>query len=518
MMTNSLDICVVTPPSSAAALSSALSTNPHLTSLAGPKPTLIAPAKLSQNANTADIFRLPEVQSAITGNFVVLPCDIICELSGGDFVGEWILRDTAFSNLAKTTNTGAGVAPLGSPGEALVVWYDTKDQHHVKSEETDFLISTPCAPSALAPTSGSLGARVQKLLYSTPTDTLKDLTESDDFKVRQSIFKTHSRVRILTTYRDSHIYFFPYWVMELIKRNPRLESLSEDVIGWWAKAVWQGGLASKLDLPDILDPPAAPIKRRGTVEDMTIDNELDLLGLSSTSVSSNLETTETEESETADRASPTDAKKPDPSLPIPSINVYTHPAQEKSALIRRVDTTAVLLSVSLRLAELPSVDEAGPNASPFAHASKIAYPEGLAEKCNVSKDNCLLAENVKLEERVSIAKSVIGANCVIGKNARLSGCLLMDGVVVEESSHLEGCILGRRSKIGKGSRLKDCEVQEGVMVVAQSKSSPLSLIFGEHILMKPANAKNEKFTVFDGLEEDDEDAERAAQEVLTPEA
>lgn len=86
-----------------------------------------------------------------------------------------------------------------------------------------------------------------------------------------------------------------------------------------------------------------------------------------------------------------------------------------------------------------------------------------------------------------IKESVVGANCHIASGARLTRCLLMDGAVVGERCQLTGCIIGRRSKIGRESVLKDCEVQDGNVVPDET------------------DAKNEKFMVFEGLEEEDGD-------------
>jgi translation initiation factor eIF-2B subunit gamma len=128
--------------------------------------------------------------------------------------------------------------------------------------------------------------------------------------------------------------------------------------------------------------------------------------------------------------------------------------------------------MSLQLAKLDSIENLGRDASsPFAHQSKVAYPEGVASKTTVTRPDCLLAENVTVEEKCSIKESVIGANCQIKAGAKLTRCVLMDGVVVEKGCKLTGCILGKRSVIGEDSVLVDCEVQENLMVEPHSKRS-----------------------------------------------
>jgi translation initiation factor eIF-2B subunit gamma len=135
-----------------------------------------------------------------------------------------------------------------------------------------------------------------------------------------------------------------------------------------------------------------------------------------------------------------------------------------------VDTAQLLLTISLQLAKLPSVEEVGTEeASPFAHARKVAYQDGVKPRTTITRQDSLIAENVTVEEKTSIKESVVGANCQINEGAKLSQCLLMEGVVVGKNCKLTRCILGKRSDIGEGSILTDCEVQENLLVEKKSK-------------------------------------------------
>jgi len=122
-----------------------------------------------------------------------------------------------------------------------------------------------------------------------------------------------------------------------------------------------------------------------------------------------------------------------------------------------VDTAHITAIRLVQLAKLESIENLGrEDPVPFAHQSKIAYPEGIASKTTVTRPDCLLAENVTVEEKCSIKESVIGANCQIKSGAKLTRCVLMDGVVVGKGCKLTGCILGKRSVIGEDSVLVDC--------------------------------------------------------------
>ena len=373
----------------------------------------------------------------------------------------------------------------------LGVWFQTKVEGSAKGDETDFVMITPLEQPAVLPSDGSLRSSLSRLVYSTPTDTLNDITEEKKgFPIRHGLIRKYGRVRMLTTYRDAHIYFFPHWVLDMIQNNETMNSISEDVVGWWAKAGWQEGLGDKLGLRDVL---GRPQESRGVVighRNDPAEAEMDIGSLSSTRTS-NLKNDLKKDSGAilASRMStPSLSEKEIKStakreLMIPPMLAYIQPSTTDAPLIRRVDTAALLLSVSLKLAKLEAIEEVGKAASsPFAHQQKIAYPEGVAsQRCTITKTDSLLAENVTVEEKSVVKESVVGANCHIKAGARLVRCVLMDGAVVGERCQLTGCILGRRCQIDRESVLKDCEVQDDIKIEAET------------------DAKGEKFMKSDGL-------------------
>lgn len=442
-----IDITLICPPSAANAIQTALKTNPFLTGLPHPHPDLLAPEELDLTTGTAEILRLPEVRKVLTSDFVVLPCDLVCELGGDKLLQAWMVKATA---------------PYADPPQVsggLGVWYETKTSTPIKGEETDFIATTALAKSPVPTSKDSLVSKLSKLALSLPTDSLKDLAEEKKgFPIRHGLMRKHPKLRMLTSHRDAHIYVLPHWILDFITENPRLETLGEDVIGWWAKSSWQDGLAEKLGFPEIM--------KRSSGED--IGRSKDLGGLFSGGDSS----------PTIETQSPT---SPDPSqrLPltlakskgstVPPILAYVQPTDPNGPLIRRVDTAQLLLAVSLQLAKLPSIEEAGADASIFAHTRKVAYPEGVKLRTTITKQDTLVADNVTVEEKTSIKECVIGANCQIKEGAKLFQCVLMDGVVVGKGCKLTRCILGKRSEIGEGSTLTECEVQENLLVEPKSK-------------------------------------------------
>jgi translation initiation factor eIF-2B subunit gamma len=492
MTLQSTDITIVTPPESRRPIEAAMSQNPHLTSLPAPRPTVLAPKDLTHQTPTGDLFRLPEVQSAITGDFLVLPCDIVCELDGTALLDAWMIEEAGFG-AASGGMRSSGQIPLGVGGEklgrrgGLGVWYQTKGEGSIKGEETDFIATTPLSTPIVPPPADSLRPSISNLVYSVPTDTLNDITESKkSLPIRHSLIRKHGRIKMLTTHRDSHIYFFPYWVIEMIKKNQVFESVSEEVLGWWAKAGWQDGLGDKLGLRDIFHGPESSDSDSGS---QIVDDEIDVSKYSTTWVGGS-ESQEVEPTMLASRVANSNlashaAKSivSKPKLIVPPILAYVQPSSSTSSaaipLIRRVDTAHLLLTVSLRLAKLPSIEEVGKDAaSPFAHQKKVAHARMIPKKCRVEAENSLLADNVVVEEKCNIKESVIGANCKISEGARLLRCLLMDNVEVGQNVQLTDCILGRHCKleggVSKGDEktvLKDCEVQDGQVVEWGSKFS-----------------------------------------------
>ncbi|KAK3069638.1 hypothetical protein LTS18_000274, partial [Coniosporium uncinatum] len=147
--------------------------------------------------------------------------------------------------------TSIGEQSAGQKG-GLGVWYPTKAADLVKKEETDFIMTTPLPATLVPPPTPSLRANTVKLVYSAPTDTVNDISEEKkSFPIRHGLLNKYGRVKVNTAYRDAHIYIFPFWVLEMMQ-NEKFETIGEDVVGWWAKAGWQEGLADKLGLRDVL--------------------------------------------------------------------------------------------------------------------------------------------------------------------------------------------------------------------------------------------------------------------------
>jgi translation initiation factor eIF-2B subunit gamma len=463
------DIYLVAPAESKAALEAALSQNPHLTSLPSPRPTLLAPKSLTTTSGTADVFRIPEIREVITTDFIVLPCDLVSELSGLTLLQEWMVMQAGFGGATGGKDEVTGTfLPMTASGEkigrrgGLGVWYETKMENWIKDEQTDFIATVPCAKAIIPPSKLSLREDISQLVLSLTTDSLNDKVEGDKgLRLRHSLIKKMRHINIRTTMRDAHIYIFPHWILEFMQ-NEHYESVGEDVLGWWAKATWQDGLPEKLGLDKILKSPTS------TPEDTQNGSTLVEPAVAEVNVADYISTrTRTVSEKTgvplASRTH-TSIHLP-PAIKIPPMLAYLQPSTASSPFIRRVDTTPALLAVSLRLAQLTE------SSSSLAYPQKVASTSTISQQTRVEEATCLVADNVTIGSKCNIKETVIGAGCTIKEGARLIKCLLMEDVVIGENVSLSGCVVGPRCRIEGGARssedktdLRDCEIQGGYVV------------------------------------------------------
>ena len=470
ILTQRQDIHLITPPSSSKAIEAALSQIPSLTSLPLPKPDILAPEGLSQNTGTAEILRLPEVQVAITGDFLILPCDLVCEVAGESLLEAWMIEQSGLGGAAASSIDYLG-PKIGLGGEkggrrgGLGVWFQTKGEESVKGEETDFVITTSLPQPNVPPPEGSARSNMSKVLFATTTDTLRDITEEKKgFPIRHGLIRKHGKIRMLANHRDAHAYFFPHWVLEFVKRNEKFDSISEDVVGWWAKAGWQDGLPNKLSASDIFDRQDDPNGGEvGSNPSDSIEDEVDLASLSTT-YTSKLHIKSSNSSSIASQAlansdQPSERLKPQ----FPPMFAYVHPSTSPTPLIRRVDTPALLLSTSLYIATQRPADPSSPS-TPYSHPSPYGTTTSIAPQTTITNSDCLLGPNTTVETHAVIKATVVGANCHIKKGARLTRCLLMDEVVIGEKAQLTGCVIGKMARVEGACVLGECQVQPRYVV------------------------------------------------------
>jgi translation initiation factor eIF-2B subunit gamma len=500
------DITLITPPSSKQIIAAALAQNPHLTSLPSPSPDLLAPEDLNHTTPTAELLSLREVQDVIKSDFVLLPCDLICDIPGETFleryfislgglggadgsVSEYEAQTSSMNNLRREQSGRRG---------GLSIWYNTSSREEsVKGEECDFMCTAKLDSENTSPLptlkSEMPTCHMRKLVWTTPMSELKPMSKPKDqveadkpWKIRQSLLRKHGNVKCLTKYRDSHIYFFPHWVKDFARHNENFESVSEDLVGTWAKAEWRKpAFRSRLGVQQVF-PSKTPSAQDGMPARNNIEDEIDLLSLSSTQVTrhSTPPRANATQKRTAQLASRVQADPEDSILSadsdnpmndaaetaiptMPPILAYILPSAPTAPLVRRVDTTPLLLSVSLLLAKTPSIEESS-NAktlpSPFAHIAKVAPTATIAPRVTISRSDSLIGENSTIATQCVVKTSVIGANVSLGTGCRITGSVIMDGATIGDKCVITGTVVGKKVRIGKSSTLVNCEVQDANML------------------------------------------------------
>ena len=473
------DIYLVIEPDAQPALDTALARNPHLTSLTSHRPTVLAPRDLTSSTGTAEIFRLAEVRRAITSDFIVLPCDLVSELPGTALLREWMVHQAAFGgatggvdrDTGKTLPVSVGGEMMGRRG-ALGAWYDTTGPNKIAGEETDFVITVE------GPEAAANGRRLPEVVYTMPTDALNDkVDEKNPLRIQYRLLEKYGRLKIRGNVRDSHVYMFPFWALEYMQ-NEKFESLGEDVLGWWAKATWQNGLAEKLRLNEILG--ADGLRESGEFRNLPSsaydEKTCNVADYSTTRALTRLPPA------APGTASVPALDEPSQEPKVPPILAHLHPPTD-ARLLLRVDTRAALLAASLHVARLPDARSlpAGSRASPLAFESKaLPAPSaggGVAPRARVEERTCLVAATASAGENCNVKESVVGARCEIGAGARVVRCVLMDDAVVGENVSVTGCILGPGCRIVGGPRasknktdLRDCDVEAGFKVPWGSES------------------------------------------------
>lgn len=525
------NITIITPPTSKIPIEAALAQNPDLTALPSPKPNLLAPADLELNTPTAELLRLPEVQDAIKSDFLLLPCDLVCDIAGDALLESYLTSMGGLAGIDSTSSTRSTTKLannfwLGAEGSGrrggLSIWYNTANREEsVKREECDFLGTINLDSTHKAPldkVSGLPDGQLRKLVYTIPmSELLEEAEESKSWRVRQSLLRKYGKVKCMTQYRDSHIYLLPFWIKQFAIRNEDFESFSEDLIGKWAQSEWRKPSYRKsLGASKIFRRQSASFSDGNESQSRTdrpIEEELDLLSLSSTQVTQHTtHAASAQNPQTVQLASRVQADPEDSvlsattddhsieeatddtdlqaSIPyLPPILSYVLPSTPSTPLVRRVDTTPLLLSVSLLLAKVPSLEQA--NSTPLSHPTKIhptsQPPQGI--RVSISQPDTLVGPNVALSAHIVLKSSCIGSNCTIGGGARITGSVIMDGAQIGEKAVLTGCVVGKKAVIGRNAQLRDCEVQDGFVVKDGTES------------------KNEKYLIggFEGDEEDDMD-------------
>ncbi|KAI5293779.1 hypothetical protein KEM56_005978, partial [Ascosphaera pollenicola] len=171
-----------------------------------------------------ELLRLPQVQDAIVSDFILLPCDILCELPGETLLSTWLSNQAALDgtsfraeneswwNWQSYTSSLSGVSgERGGRRGAIGVWYEKPGKEEgVKGDVADFVGVVPLegnrksAIGSDVPTYGMdedtevtpacVRRNLNTLVYAMPMDTLKDrMDQAKGMALRHGLIKKHGR-------------------------------------------------------------------------------------------------------------------------------------------------------------------------------------------------------------------------------------------------------------------------------------------------------------------------------------
>lgn len=413
------DVTLITPASVSKALQDGLAQNPYLSSLS-PKPDILSPDGLDDDTPTGSILRLPEVKAAVTGDFLVLPCDLVCGMPLESFIDVWMIHQDPL-HLSRTL--GHPQPPEGSRlTSGLGVFYSTKTAHHIKGTETDFITTAPVPKSLIPPPSSSLVPQVSLLVNAMTTDTLNDkLTADSSLPIRHGLLRAHPRTRFLTSHRDAHIYIFPHWLLAYARENPKLQTIGEDLVGWWAKATWQNGLAEKLhfphsNVPQILayiHPTSSPLIQRVDTPKQLLATSLYLASLPPSSDLS--------------------------SLANPHAHTY------KRSPLATIPPNTSIADPTCLIGPFSTI-----GAQNTLKETVIGANCGTGQRVRLTK--CVVMDGAVIEDSAVLVECVVGARARVGRKCVLNECMVQGGFVVEEGTE------GKKETFVRGGGLDEGEV------------------------------------------------------------
>ncbi|CCJ29379.1 unnamed protein product [Pneumocystis jirovecii] len=337
-----------------------------------------APSSVDEALGTADVLR--KVQDKIKSDFIVLSCDLVTNLPPHEILD---------------------FHRIHSPTVTSLLYDISKNESFVFSKDSGrkmfFGISKPdnalvCVKSAV------------------------DVDE--EFVVRTSMLWKYPRIYVTSTFRDSHLYIFKRWVLDLIVQNERISSIQEDLIPLLVKCQYQSLLLKRHNIKEI-------ILRYTHTCSFVLDSTNEKL-----------------------------------------VRVITYLLPDNR--------------YCMRSNTVETYTDLNRNLSKISTETRISTSAKVAQKAIIGIDS-LVGENTKIDERCNVKKSVIGANCILGKSVTVINSIVMDNVKIEDGVRLDGCIVCINSIIGSKSKLKNCCISGGYEVPSETCAKNDNLIIFDGI-------------------------------------
>ncbi|KAG4305105.1 hypothetical protein PORY_001275 [Pneumocystis oryctolagi] len=338
------------------------------------KVQVYAPSSVDDVLGTADVLR--KIHDKIKSDFIVLGCDLVTNLPPHEILDFHRIHTPTVTSLLYDISKNDNFVLSKDSGRKMFFGINKSDNALV------------CIKSAA------------------------DVNE--EFTVRTSMLWKYPQICIATTLRDSHLYVFKRWVLDLIVQNERISSVQEDLIPLLVKCQYQSLLLKRYDIREI-------ISHYGYACNFVLDDLAD--------------------------------------EKLVKVLSYVLP---KNRYCLRSNTVQAYIDLNRNLSKIST-------------ETRICTSAKVAQKVVIGTDS-LVGENTKIDERCNVNKSVIGANCILGKSVTVINSIVMDNVKIDDGVRLDSCVVCINSVIGSKSKLKNCCISGGYKVPSETFSKNDSLV------------------------------------------
>ncbi|KTW30662.1 hypothetical protein T552_00377 [Pneumocystis carinii B80] len=313
---------------------------------------------------TADVIR--KIHDKIKSDFIILSCDLIMNLPPHEILD---------------------FHRIHTPTVTFLLYDISKDENFIISKDSDrkmfFGINKSDNSLVFVKSEGEV---------------------NEEFIVRMSMLWKYPRIYVTSTLRDSHLYIFKRWVLDLIVQNERISSIQEDLIPLLLKFQYQSLLLKRYNIKELCS------RNYG-------------------------------------------------------YNLGSDSLDEKP--VRVISYLLPDNRYCLRSNTIQAYTDLNRNLSKISAEPRVCTTAKMAQKVIIGADS-LVGENTKIDERCNVKKSVIGANCILGKSVTVVNSIIMNNVKIEDSVRLDGCIVCVNSVIGAKSKLKNCCISGGYEVPSET--------------------------------------------------
>ncbi|KAG2186470.1 hypothetical protein INT44_002692 [Umbelopsis vinacea] len=343
---------------------------------------------VDEDFGTADAIR--SIADRITTDFIVLPCDLHCEMIPREFLDHHRINSPTMTGLFYEP-------PKGEKGSG-------------KEDELAQYIGIDTAESRLVHIADC------------------DSSEDGDLSLRMSLLWRFPRVKFHVNLLDAHVYIFKHWVLDLIKAKEKISSIRQDLVPLIVKCQYQRKLVENEDMGKYaaLEDPLDTALSLSTVYDEFDEKLLNEHDPYRSNFKSNIKVnTVIYRDGYCGRANT-----------IAKYSEMNRLASKQGLSIRRVPETA----------EVTAKSQIG-NDSLVGEYTKIAEKSSVKRSiigahCVIGKNvkiaNSIIMDHVVLEDFVKLDGCIVCNNAKVLEGSSLTKCEVAGGYIVEQKTEENG--------------------------------------------------------------------------------